>query len=189
MSTSHSLLGEIFERDRFHLRQSLLSIVNKNYIRDGDENILAVSKTKLFKMKDEVKVYRDKYCNEKILDIKQDNVIDARAFFEVEDVVNSQTLGYIYKYSARNNSWRLFDPMENKIGEIRGLGNVMKRTSTGNLEYNIFGIDDPYPKGTIQEKYYLTKYTMDIYIDEDPDLDIDRRLILAMALCTMALKN
>lgn len=57
--------------------------------------MVGFSKQSIFKFKDEIKFYKSKKMKEEVFKIKQKNIVDVNANFEIVDSVYDSTVGYL----------------------------------------------------------------------------------------------
>ena len=182
-----------YKKDNFEISQKVLSLSNKNIIKDGVGNKIGFSQQKMLKLKDEMTVYKDESKSEAVFKIKQNNIMDINANFEVIDSLYDQTVGYLEQQSFKSltrNHWTLIDVNKNDIGLIRGKGSAksrLKQSISGKSKYEIMMNGEIV--GSLNEKMSWTAYTFKIDIDGDPEYKLDRRLPIAVALCIGALRS
>lgn len=188
----YSPLPKNYRKNEFKIKQNILSFTNKNRIIDGEGTLIGFSKQKLLSMKNELMVYKSEDMDEGLFHIKQKNLIDINASFEVKDMLYDHVIGYIGKEtleSITRSGWILKDPDGRNIAKIKGLQLGVTRALKSSSSFNIYISNDPHPIGSMNEEFHMTKYEMQISVSDDPDFDIDRRLLISAALCSMALRT
>lgn len=177
----------IYQKNEFTVNQHIFSLTNKNTITDENDDIIGFSKQKLFKFKDEIRIYKSKDMNEEVFRIKRKNIIDVNANFELIDSVYDSTFGYLKKKvleSVGKNKYVFLGPNGGEIGEIRlsgSLGGAVKSSIKGKWNYEILYNGDIV--GSMKEKMTLTKYMFKINFSSDLDFKLDRRYPISAALC------
>lgn len=80
-------------------------------------------KMKAFKLKEDIRIYRDPGMQQELLRIQARNVIDFGATYDVIDSTSSQTLFSYRRKGLRStfvrDHWLLLDPAGNQVGEIQ----------------------------------------------------------------------
>ncbi len=186
-------LPEIYRKNKFHIKYHVLSLTNKSTIKDENDDIIGFSKQKLFKIKDEIRVYKTEEMKEEVFRIKQKNIVDINANYEIIDSVYDSTLGYLKKKlleSVGRNKYVFLGPNGGKVGEIKlsgSFGNRFAQSVKGKWNYEIIYGDDNV--GSLKEKMTLTKYIFDINFFSDLDYKLDRRFPLAVAMCIASNKG
>ncbi|MCJ7516663.1 MAG: hypothetical protein MUO18_01695, partial [Methanomassiliicoccales archaeon] len=72
-----------------------MAIGNKYWIEDGIGNILAFSKQKLLRLKEDVRVYSDENMEQELFRIQQQQIVDLWGTFAVIDSRTDGVLGYL----------------------------------------------------------------------------------------------
>ncbi len=123
--TPHSIWFQNFYR----VRKKVLTVGNKYWIEDANGNILGFSKQKLFKLKEDIRIYTDESMREELFRIHQTQIVDVWGKFAVIDSRSNTILGYVrrnfFKSTFAPDEWEIYDERENLIGHIK------EETSTG----------------------------------------------------------
>ncbi|MFW6083533.1 MAG: hypothetical protein ACOC7O_02725, partial [Thermoplasmatota archaeon] len=186
-------LPEIYKENEFNIKYHVLSLKNKSTITDKNGEIIGFSKSKMFKFKDDIRIYKTEEMREEVFRIKQRNIMDFNANFEIIDSLYDSPIGYLKKKpleSFSKNKYVFLGPAGGKIGEIKisgSLGDAVSQSFKAKWSYEI--LYDNYIIGSLKEKMTLTKYDFKINIFSDQDFNLDRRFPLAAAMCIAAGKG
>ena len=93
----------------------------KFHIYDASGNLIGFSKQKAFKLKEDIRVYRDESMQQELLVISARSIIDFSAAYDVKDPKSGRRLGVLKRSglaSMFRDKWLVFDEDENQIGTI-----------------------------------------------------------------------
>ncbi|HEX6986865.1 MAG TPA: hypothetical protein VF170_15925 [Planctomycetaceae bacterium] len=106
----------------YTIRRKIFTIAGaKFHIYDRDGNLIGYSKQKAFKLKEDIRVYRDESMREELLTIHARGIIDIGAGYDVLDPKTGRRLGVLKRAGLRSifrDKWSVFDGDENLIGTI-----------------------------------------------------------------------
>ena len=185
--TSAPPLPNSYKKNKITVNQHIFSLTNKNTITDENDTLIGFSKQKIFKIKDEINVYKSKDMKEEIFRIKQKNIVDVNANFEIVDSMYDSTVGYLKKKpleSIGKNKYVFLGPGGEEIGETKisgSVGSTVKSSLKGKWNYEVIYDDDIV--ASMKEKMTWTKYVFNIDFFSDLDYELDRRFPIAAALC------
>jgi hypothetical protein len=83
----------------------LLALASQIYIRDAGGNLLGYAKQKMFKFKEDVRIFADEAQTQELYQIKADRVIDFSARYNFIESSSGRTLGSIKRRGMRS-IWR-----------------------------------------------------------------------------------
>ncbi|MEM9701662.1 MAG: hypothetical protein AAF907_04375 [Planctomycetota bacterium] len=92
------------------------------HIYDADENLVGYSKQKAFKLKEDIRIYRDESMEEEWLKIAARSVIDFGASYDVTDTRTGESIGVLRRKGLKSlfrDSWEVLDEHENPVGKIQ----------------------------------------------------------------------
>ncbi|UCH88512.1 MAG: hypothetical protein JSV49_09665 [Thermoplasmata archaeon] len=99
-----------------------MTIWDKYYIEDFNKNILGFSKQKLFKLKEDIRVYTDESMTTELFKIIQQQIIDMWGNFAVIDTQTERHLGYIKRKALMSgfvrDEWEVYNEADQLIGGI-----------------------------------------------------------------------
>lgn len=118
--TIRSDLPELYQHDQMVGRKKALVLAGASFhLLTPDGKVLAFSRQKAFKLKEDIRVYADEAMTNPLLTIKADRVIDFSAAYRVEDAKTGQHYGSLRRKglsSMLRDSWEILDPS----GVVRG---------------------------------------------------------------------
>ncbi|MEM8874144.1 MAG: hypothetical protein AAGD32_07770 [Planctomycetota bacterium] len=115
-------MQDVFALDRFVIRKKVLKLFGGAFhVYDADDNLVGYSKQKAFKLKEDIRLFRDEDMTEPLLVIGARSVIDFSAAYDVIDPRTSEHVGSLRRLgftSMLRDSWEILDAHENVIGKI-----------------------------------------------------------------------
>ena len=89
-------MSAIFEMNQYLVQEKFLKIFgNTFWIKDLQGNVVAYSKQKAFKLKEDIILYTDDTMTQPLLQIKARSVIDWGATYDVTDPSTGELLGSV----------------------------------------------------------------------------------------------
>lgn len=131
MSTA---LPELFLNDQFTARRQVFKLLGAAFhIYAPDGRLLAYSKQKAFRLKEDIRVYADEGMAEEILSIQADRIIDWSAAYQVYDSRTREHYGTLRRKgwtSIMRDSWEILDDsgtVRGRVTEDSGLKAFVRR--------------------------------------------------------------
>ena len=82
-----------FMHNKYLLKRRAIAVTGKFRFYDPSGNLVMFSEQKMFKLKEDIRVYSDESKAQEVLIIKARNIIDFSAAYDVIDATNSQHVG------------------------------------------------------------------------------------------------
>jgi len=79
----------------YRIRKKTITVGNKYWLEDQSGAILGFCKQKLFKLKEDIRIYTDENESQELFSIKQEQIVDAWGKFNVVDTATNTQLGYV----------------------------------------------------------------------------------------------
>ena len=197
------LMTDLLNANTYLISKKLLKILGEEFYIYTDDNkdvLIGYSEQKALKIKEDIRVFSDKSKSNKILNIKQRNVIDAFGRFDFTDPNTGQSLGGIRRNLGESwfrDSYSIYGPDDQVYGEVKedSLMKAMLRRWVpflGGLFWfpkfwmNVQG----QPSITFQtSKEWLGfgRGTLEVHIPDENQLD--RRVILGAAMIMIAIEG
>ena len=115
-------MSAVFEMNQYLVQEKFLKIFgNTFWIKDLQGNVVAYSKQKAFKLKEDIILYTDDSMTQPLLQIKARSVIDFGATYDVTDPATGELLGSVKRKGLKSivrDSWKLLDVNGNQYGEL-----------------------------------------------------------------------
>ncbi len=130
----------IWLQDFYRVKKKVLTIGEKYRIEDRSGDLLGFSKQKIFKLKEDIRVYTDESMSRELFKIQQQQIIDLWGTFAIMDSNTDAILGYIRRKAVQStfawDEWDVYDANNQLIGgihESKGSGLLRKYMPGGML--------------------------------------------------------
>ena len=115
-------VSEIYQHDHFVAQKQVFKMFGGAFrLKTPDGKLLAYSKQKAFKLKEDIRVYADEEMTQELLYIQADRVIDFSAAYRVTDSQSGEHIGSLRRKgwsSVFRDKWELLDPEGNVRGQV-----------------------------------------------------------------------
>lgn len=179
----------IWFQNAYSIKKKVLTVWNKYWIQDQGGNMLGFSKQKMFRLKEDIRVYTDEKMKQELFKIKQQQIIDMWANFAVVDTKTNATLGFIKRKALKSelvrDEWEVYNAHNQLIGglyEKTGRGLARKYLPGGKLipQKMTFELNNV-PVANIDQKFKIIGDIWNLTCTAVPQ-DFDRRVLLASML-------
>ena len=86
-------MNPIFQHQKYLLKRQVFALTGKFRIYDPMENLVMFSEQKMFKLREDIRVYGDEQKSQEVLSIKARQIIDFSAAYDVVDTAMNQKVG------------------------------------------------------------------------------------------------
>jgi uncharacterized protein YxjI len=179
----------IWYQNAYTIKKKVLTVWNKYWIQDQRGKNLGFSKQKMFKLKEDIRVYTDEKMKEELFKIKQQQILDLWATFAVVDTKTDATLGFIKRKALKSglvrDEWEAYNAQNQLIGGIyekTGRGLARKYMPGGKLipQKMTFELNNA-PVAKIDQKFKVIGDIWNLTCTGLPQ-DFDRRVLLGSML-------
>jgi len=184
-----SSFGGIWYQNHYKIRKKVLTVGNKYWIEDSNGQLLGFCKQKLFKLKEDIRIFKDEAMAQELFRIQQEQIMDAWGSFAVIDSATNSKLGYIKRdimSAFGRDTWEIQTVTKQIIGRIfeHSLGKALARKYLpgGGLVPEEMTVElDGKKVAQINQEFKIIGdiWNMNI-LDLSPD--VDRRVMLACML-------
>jgi len=111
----------IWFQNFYRVRKKVIAIANQYWIEDAQSKILGFSKQKLFKWKEDIRIYTDESMTRELFKIQQTQIIDTWGKFAVMDSNTNTILGYLKRSIVSEfvvDEWDVLDANGQLIGGV-----------------------------------------------------------------------
>ena len=182
-------MDNAFQYDKYVLRKQVLALTGILRIFNSQDQLILYCQQKLFKLKEDIRVYADETKNREILNIQARQIIDFSAYYDVIDSQYSTKVGGLRRKGFRSivqDEWEVFDHQEKSLGILKEDSiqqALLRRFLLGvlvpqNYDLNI-GADRV---ADYKQRFQLFRYVLDIDFQMDTGEKLDRRLGIAAAI-------
>lgn len=178
----------IWDEDDYVIKQKVLTVGRKYYIESARGERVGFCKQKMFKLKEDIRIYSDESMNQEILLVKQEQILDFSGTFKVKDSLTGEEIGYVGRKGLKSlvrDTWRIFDLHKNEIGIVQergGVLSVLRRFSdiARMIPKKYDFLENGRQFARARQKFKIIGDTW--FVEIEPNSSVDKRLILTAAL-------
>jgi uncharacterized protein YxjI len=189
-------MNSIFQHQKYLLHRQVFALTGKFRFYDPLGNLVMFSEQKMFKLREDIRVYSNENKTEEVLSIKARQIIDFSAAYDVVDTAMDQKIGTLRRQgwnSMLRDEWQVLDANEVQVGVLfedsMGLA-LLRRFLLGSWlpqNYDIaFGekrIAD------LKQRFNLFRYELDVDMSMDTQSQLDPRLGIAAGILLAAIEG
>jgi uncharacterized protein YxjI len=183
------LVNPAFRHDRFLLRRQVLALTGRFRIYAPDGSLVLFSQQKMFKLKEDIRIYSDESMSRELLYIQARSVIDFSAAYDVIDGESKQKIGVWRRKGFRSllrDEWELLDAQDRQQGiltEDNITQALLRRFLLGKwLPQNYDVVMNGRRMADLKQRFNPFRYELDIDFTVDPARQLDPRLGIAAAV-------
>ena len=179
----------IFQYDHYLLKRQVFALTGKFRIYDPNENLVLYSEQKMFRLREDIRVYADESKTQEVLMIKARQIIDFSAAYDVLEPGTGQKAGVLRRKGWRSmlrDEWEILDASDQVIGRVfeDSMGRALvRRFVLGTfLPQNYDASIGTERVADLRQRFNLFAYRLDIDFSMDVGRRLDRRLGIAAAI-------
>lgn len=173
----------VYRHDWYRLRRQVLALTGKLRLYDPSGQLVLYSEQRIFRLKEDIRVYSNEQKTQEMLHIQARQVIDFSAAYDVHDSTTGKMIGTLKRKGFRSmlrDEWHIFDSTGVQTGvlieDTPGLA-LLRRLLLGSLlpqNYAIMASDQLLVD--LRQEFNLFRYVLVIDFSGDPQHVIDPRL-------------
>ncbi len=185
-----------FQFERYLLKRQVFALTGKFRIYDPMGNLVLFSEQKMFRLREDIRVYADESKAQEVLMIKARQIIDFSAAYDVIESATGQKAGALRRKGWRSllrDEWEILDANDQPIGKLfeDSMGRaLLRRFLVGTLlpqNYDItLGTDRV---ADVRQRFNLFAYRLDLDFSMDTGRRLDRRLGIAAGILLAAIEG
>ena len=178
-----------FQFDHYLLKRQVLALSGILRIYNPQEQLVLFCQQKIFKLKEDFRVYADETKTRELINIQARNIIDFAAYYDVLDSTYSTKIGGLRRRGFRSmvqDEWEVFDSQDNPIGILREdslTRALLRRFLVGVFlpqDYDLLIGDERV--ADYKQKFNPFRYELEVDFQMDTGRKLDHRLGLAAAI-------
>jgi len=178
-----------FQYHQYLMKRQVLALTGKIRLYTPDERLVLYCQQKMFRLKEDIRVYADEEMSQELLTIQARNIIDFAAAYDVIDCSSSERVGVLRRKGFRSllqDEWEILDSQDNMVGILREdnmTRALLRRLLLGALlpqDYDI--VIGETRVADLRQRFNLFRYEMDLDFSMDTVRRLDRRLGIAAAI-------
>tara|TARA_B100000809_G_scaffold242363_1_gene266380 strand:- start:537 stop:1124 length:588 start_codon:yes stop_codon:yes gene_type:complete len=189
--TLTSNISELFAQDNYYIQTKFLRIFGGVFwFKTLDDRVIAYSKQKRFKWKEDIVLYSNESCTEELLRVKARSIIDFGATYDITDAKTGENLGAARRKGLKSlfkDTWEILDPQGNKYAELLEDSIAILRRFVPLIPAKYHFSCTGQPDILMNQRFNPIIKKTDITIP--PKHTLDRRVIAAVALLNSAIEG
>ena len=189
-------MNPIFQFPRYLLKRQVLALTGKFRIYDPLGNLVMFSEQKMFRLREDIRVYSDESKSQEVLSIKARQILDFSAAYDVVDTALNQKVGVLRRRGLRSllrDEWQVLDANDNLIGQLFedsiGLA-LLRRFVLGSwLPQNYDLTAGGSRVADLKQNFHLFRYELNMDFSMDVSHQLDRRVGIAAGILLAAIEG
>lgn len=184
-----------FRHDCFSARAKVFDIAPKFHFYDPEGNVIGFLKQKVFKLKEDIRLYADESATQELLTIKARSVLDISATYDVTDARQQMKVGALRRKGLKSiliDEWSILDGNDQEIGLIKedsALLATLRRFLTNLIPQTYHFEIGGRHVGKAAQRFNPFVLTLDVDLTPDPERTLDRRLAAAAIVLLLAIEG
>jgi uncharacterized protein YxjI len=189
-------MNPIFQHPNYLLRRQAIALTGKFRFYDPTGNLVMFSEQKMFKLREDIRVYADESKTQEVLSIKARQILDFSAAYDVVDTAMNQKVGVLRRKGLRSilrDEWEVLDANDGIKGllfeDSIGLA-LLRRFLLGRWlpqNYDItFGSTRV---ADLRQNFNPLRYELNLDFSMDTAHQLDRRLGIAAGILLAAVEG
>ncbi len=182
-------MNSIFQYSNYLLMRQTLALTGRFRFYDPMGNLVMFSEQKMFKLREDIRVYSDENKIQEVLSIKARQIVDFSAAYDVVDTAFNQKVGALRRKGWRSmlrDEWEVLDANDNIVGMLFedsvGLA-LLRRLLLGSLLPQNYDITLGETRvADLRQNFNLFRYELNLDFSMDPTQRLDRRLGIAAGI-------
>ncbi|MCK6539729.1 MAG: hypothetical protein L6Q26_06690 [Anaerolineales bacterium] len=189
-------MNPIFQHPSYLLKRQVFALTGKFRFYDPMGNLVMFSEQKMFKLREDIRVYSDESKSQEVLSVKARQIIDFAAAYDVVDTAMNQKVGALRRKgwsSILRDEWQVLDANDNQIGVLfedsMGLA-LLRRFLLGSwLPQNYDLTLGEMRVADLRQNFNLFRYELNLDFSMDIAHALDRRLGIAAGILLAAVEG
>lgn len=188
-------MNSAFSFNQYLLKRQVFALAGKFRVYEPGGQLVLFSEQKMFKIREDIRVYSDESKTQEVLMIKARQIMDFSAAYDVVDSATGQKVGALRRKglaSILRDEWEVLDVGDNVVGKLfeDSMGLALVRRFLSNLipqNYDItFGTNRV---ADLKQAFNPFSYQLNIDFSMDINKTLDRRLGIAAGILLAAVEG
>ncbi|MEO8354984.1 MAG: hypothetical protein ABI621_03645 [Chloroflexota bacterium] len=189
-------MNPIFQFPSYLLKRQAIALTGKFRFYDPAGRLVMFSEQKMFRLREDIRVYGDENKTQEVLSIKARQIVDFSAAYDVVDTAMNQKVGALRRRgwsSILRDEWEVLDANDNVIGKLFedsiGLA-MLRRFLLGSwLPQNYDLTLGDTRVADLKQNFNLLRYELNLDFSMDTAQRLDRRLGIAAGTLLAAVEG
>lgn len=180
---------------QYTIRRKILSFLGaKFHIYNAAGDLVGFSKQKAFKLKEDIRIYRDESMEQEMLSIKARSVIDFSAAYDVVSPGSGERIGVLKRAglsSIVRDSWQVLDGNEQPVGKIEedSMAMALVRRFLTDLVPQNFSLKGPDGQEYAEFKTHFNPFVHKMSVRVFENCPLDQAVPLAAGVLLVAVEG
>ena len=178
-----------FQFNQYLLKRQVFALTGKLRFYDPQGQLVLFSEQKMFKLREDIRIYADEQKSHEVLSIKARQIVDFSAAYDVVDSATGQKVGALRRKGLKSilrDEWDVLDANDQVIGLLfednMGLA-LLRRLVLGTLLPQNYDLTIGTERAAdLKQRFNLFRYELDLDFSMDPSRRLDRRVGVAAAV-------
>lgn len=189
-------MNPIFQFPTYLLRRQAIALTGKFRFYDPAGRMVMFSEQKMFRLREDIRVYSDESKSHEVLSIKARQFMDFSAAYDVVDTALNQKVGVLRRKGLRSllrDEWEVLDANDNVIGQLFedsvGLA-LLRRLLLGTwLPQNYDLTVGETRVADLRQNFNPFRYELNLDFSMDTARQLDRRVGIAAGILLAAVEG
>ena len=189
-------MNSIFQFSSYLLKRQAIALTGKFRFYDPMGNLVMFSEQKMFRLREDIRVYADEEKTREVLSIKARQIMDFSAAYDVVDTEMNQKVGALRRKGFRSlfrDEWEVLDENDNVKGllfeDSMGLA-MLRRLVLGSwLPQNYDITFGTMRVADLKQNFNLFRYELNLDFSMDVSHMLDRRIGIAAGILLAAVEG
>ena len=189
-------MNPIFQHPSYLLKRQAIALTGKFRFYDPMGTQIMFSEQKMFRLREDIRVYSDESKTQEVLSIKARQIIDFSASYDVVDTAMNQKVGALRRKGLRSllrDEWEILDANDRVIGLLFEDSiplALLRRLLLGSwLPQNYDLTFGETRVGDLRQNFNLFRYELNLDFSMDVSRMLDRRLGIAAGILLAAVEG
>jgi len=189
-------MNPAFQYDKYLLKRQVFALAGKFRFYNPSGDLLLFSEQKMFKLKEDIRLYSDEAKSQELLQIKARQIIDFSAAYDVLDSATGQKIGAMRRKGFRSmvrDEWDVLDASDLVIGKLfedNISQALLRRFLLGSFLPQNYDISMGEQRvGDLKQRFNLLRYELILDFSMDSIRLLDRRLGIAAGILLAAIEG
>ncbi len=185
-----------FMHKKYLLKRQAIAMTGRFRFYDPNGNLVLFSQQKMFKLKEDIRVYADEAKTQEVLLIQARQIIDFSAAYDVIDAAMGQKVGVLRRQGLKSmlrDQWDVLDANDQPVGMLfedsMGLA-MLRRFLLGSFLPQNYDITMREQRvADLKQRFNPFRYELDIDLSMDTTNQLDTRLAIAAGILLAAVEG
>jgi hypothetical protein len=189
-------MNPIFQFPNYLLKRQAIALTGKFRFYDPMGNLVMFSEQKMFRLREDIRVFSDESKSQEVLSIKARQILDFSAAYDVVDTELKQKVGVLRRRGLRSllrDEWEVLDANDRLIGKLFEDSiplALLRRFFLGTWLPQNYDITFGETRvADLKQRFHLFRYELDLDFSMDTSHLLDRRIGIAAGILLAAIEH